>query len=113
MDKKSINRSSQPQSRASAVDCKKSAGKGSSRRSPITMTCFECCCYLIEANVFLELTHKPAPRYNKKREGPASAPKNDPARKNGPAQRGRGQMDRRPRARGSPGFAMGGAEITG
>ncbi|CAG9114655.1 unnamed protein product [Plutella xylostella] len=85
MDKKSINRSSQPQSRASAVDCKKSA----------------------------ELTHKPAPRYNKKREGPASAPKNDPARKNGPAQRGRGQMDRRPRARGSPGFAMGGAEITG
>ncbi|XP_047988721.1 RING finger protein 10 [Leguminivora glycinivorella] len=83
MDKKSINRSSQLQSRASAVDGKKST----------------------------ELTHKPWLRNNKKREGPGSAPKNEPNRKNVPVQRGRGQIDRRPRARGSPNYAMGGAEI--
>ncbi|XP_063620423.1 E3 ubiquitin-protein ligase RNF10 [Cydia splendana] len=83
MDKKSINRSSQLQSRASAVDGKKST----------------------------ELTHKPWPKNNKKREGPGSAPKNEPNRKNVPAQRGRGQIDRRPRARGAPNYALGGAEI--
>ncbi|KAI8434765.1 hypothetical protein MSG28_003282 [Choristoneura fumiferana] len=82
MDKKSINRSSQLQSRVSAADGKKNT----------------------------ELTHKPWPRGNKKREGPGSAPKNEPNRKN-PAQRGRGQVDRRPRARGIPGSFMGGTEI--
>ncbi|XP_075969810.1 E3 ubiquitin-protein ligase RNF10 [Anticarsia gemmatalis] len=80
MDKKSLNRSSQPQSRASAIDCKKNT----------------------------ELTHKPWPRNNKKREGPGSAPKNEPYRKNGPPQRGRGQVDKRPRARGPSGFPVGG-----
>ncbi|KAL0842268.1 hypothetical protein ABMA28_014408 [Loxostege sticticalis] len=85
MDKKSSNRSSQPQSRASAIDCKKNT----------------------------ELTHKPWPRNNKKREGPSGAPKNEPYRKNVPAQRGRGAVDRRPRARGPTGFNVGGTQNTG
>ncbi|XP_049867448.1 RING finger protein 10 [Pectinophora gossypiella] len=85
MDKKSLNRSS-PQSRASAIDCKKST----------------------------ELTHKPWPRNNKKREGPNNAPKNEPNRKNVPAPRGRGQVDRRPRPRGGPSnFLVGGTQNTG
>ncbi|XP_063821938.1 E3 ubiquitin-protein ligase RNF10 [Ostrinia nubilalis] len=84
MDKKSSNRSSQPQSRASAIDCKKNT----------------------------DLTHKPWPRNNKKREGPAGAPKNEPYRKNVPAQRGRGAVDRRPRPRPT-GFNVGGAQNTG
>lgn len=66
-----------------------------------------------ELHVFADSAHKPLPRYNKKREGPPSAPKNEPYRKNVPAQRGRGQVDRRPRARGSSGYAMGGMENTG
>ncbi|XP_021185047.3 E3 ubiquitin-protein ligase RNF10 [Helicoverpa armigera] len=84
MDKKSLNRSSQPQSRASAIDCKKNT----------------------------DLTQRPWPRNNKKREGPGSAPKNEPSRKNVPAQRGRGQVDRRPRARGPAGYPMGGTSNT-
>ncbi|XP_026494880.1 E3 ubiquitin-protein ligase RNF10 [Vanessa tameamea] len=80
MDKKSINRSVLQQSRASAIDCKKST----------------------------ELTHKPWPRSNKKREVSGSIPKNEPNRKNIPSQRGRGQMDKRPRARGSADFIVGG-----
>ncbi|KAI5632095.1 zinc finger, c3HC4 type (RING finger) domain-containing protein [Phthorimaea operculella] len=86
MDKKSSNRSSQTQSRASAIDCKKST----------------------------ESTHKPWPRNNKKREGPGNAPKNEPYRKRGaPAAGGRGQVDRRPRARGGPASSfMGGAQNT-
>lgn len=85
MDKKTLNRSSQSQSRASAIDCKKST----------------------------EVTHKPWPRNNKKREGPSSAPKNEPYRKNAPAQRGRGQVDRRPRPRGPANYAVGGTQNTG
>ncbi|XP_013196029.2 E3 ubiquitin-protein ligase RNF10 [Amyelois transitella] len=84
MDKKSLNRSSQPQSRASAIDCKKNS----------------------------ELTNKPWPRNNKKREGPNNAPKNETNRKNAPAQRGRGQIDRRPRARGTSGYVVGGTQNT-
>ncbi|XP_047021297.1 RING finger protein 10 [Helicoverpa zea] len=84
MDKKSLNRSSQPQSRASAIDCKKNT----------------------------DLTQRPWPRNNKKREGPGSTPKNEPSRKNVPAQRGRGQVDRRPRARGPTGYPMGGTSNT-
>ncbi|XP_026724633.1 RING finger protein 10 [Trichoplusia ni] len=84
MDKKSLNRSSQPQSRASAIDCKKNT----------------------------ELTNKPWPRNNKKREGPGSAPKNETSRKNVPSQRGKGQFDRRPRPRGSGTYAMGGTPNT-
>uniref|UniRef100_A0A2A4JAK1 E3 ubiquitin-protein ligase RNF10 n=1 Tax=Heliothis virescens TaxID=7102 RepID=A0A2A4JAK1_HELVI len=83
MDKKSLNRS-QPQSRASAIDCKKNT----------------------------DLTQRPWPRNNKKREGPGTAPKNEPSRKNVPAQRGRGQIDRRPRARGPAGYPMGGTSNT-
>lgn len=86
MDKKSINRSSQPQSRTSALDNKKLGS---------------------------ESTHKPWPRNNKKREGAGSAPKNEPYRKNAPAQRGRGAVDRRPRARGLPGYNVGGAQNAG
>ncbi|XP_053625855.1 E3 ubiquitin-protein ligase RNF10 [Plodia interpunctella] len=85
MDKKSLNRSSQPQSRASAIDCKKNT----------------------------ELTHKPWPRNNKKREGPNNASKNEPNRKNVPTQRGRGQVDRRARARGSSSYVVGGTANTG
>ncbi|KOB72656.1 RING finger protein [Operophtera brumata] len=66
MDKKSSNRSAQPQSRANAIDCKKS-----------------------------------------------SAPKNEQYRRNAPAQRGRGQVDKRPRPRGDTGYAVGGAQNTG
>lgn len=84
MDKKSLNRSSQPQSRATAVDCKKNT----------------------------ELSHKPWPRNNKKREGLGNAPKNEPYRKSGPSQRGRGQVDRRPRTRGSSEFSVGGTPST-
>lgn len=84
MDKKSLNRSSQPQSRASAIDCKKNT----------------------------DLTQRPWPRNNKKREGPGITPKNEPSRKNVPAQRGRGQVDRRPRARGPTGYPMGGTSNT-
>ncbi|KAJ8725786.1 hypothetical protein PYW08_003969 [Mythimna loreyi] len=80
MDKKSLNRSSQPQSRASAIDCKKNT----------------------------DLTQRPWPRSNKKREGPGNAPKNEPSRKNVPTQRGRGQVDRRPRTRGPTGYPVGG-----
>lgn len=58
--------------------------------------------------MFLDLTQRPWPRNNKKREGPGSAPKNEPGRKNVPAQRGRGQVDRRPRARGPAGYLVGG-----
>lgn len=85
MDKKSINRSAIPQSRAVAIDCKKNT----------------------------ELTHKPWPRNNKKREGSGSLPKNESYRKNVPSQRGRGQMDKRPRTRGTTNFAVGGAQKTG
>ncbi|KAF9421883.1 hypothetical protein HW555_002323, partial [Spodoptera exigua] len=84
MEKKSLNRTSQPQSRASAIDCKKNT----------------------------ESTQKPWPRSNKKREGPGSAPKNEPSRKYAPAQHGRGQFDRRPRPRGSTGYHVGGAQNT-
>ncbi|CAK1581700.1 unnamed protein product [Parnassius mnemosyne] len=84
MDKKSINRLSQQQSRASAIDCKKST----------------------------ELTHKPWLRNNKKREGSGAAPKNEPFRRNPPSQRGRGQIDKRSRARGTN-FIVGGTQITG
>ncbi|RVE47989.1 hypothetical protein evm_007397 [Chilo suppressalis] len=82
MDKKSLNRSSQPQSRASALDSKKNS----------------------------ESTHKPWPRNNKKREGQGSSSKNEPYCKNAPAQRGRGPVDRRPRTRGPPSFNVGGAQ---
>ncbi|XP_059056973.1 E3 ubiquitin-protein ligase RNF10 [Achroia grisella] len=85
MDKKSINRSSQPQPRASAIDCKKNT----------------------------DLTHKPWPRSNKKREGPNSAPKNEPYRKNTSTQRGRGSADRKPRPRGPSGFVVGGTQSAG
>ncbi|XP_013145982.1 PREDICTED: RING finger protein 10 [Papilio polytes] len=71
MDKKSLNRLSLPQSRASAVDCKKST----------------------------ELTHKPWPG-SKKRDGSGAASKNEPFRRNQP-QRGRGQIDKRSRVRGA------------
>lgn len=61
-----------------------------------------------------ESTHKPWPRNNKKREGPGNTPKNEPYRKNVPAQRGRGQVDRRPRPRGGAvNFSVGGAQDTG
>lgn len=86
MDKKSINRSVLQQSRASAIDCKKNTA---------------------------ELTHKPWPRSNKKREGPGSVPKNEPCRKNMPSPRGRGQMDKRPRTRGTTNFLVGGTQNTG
>lgn len=82
MDKKTLNRSTQSQSRASAIDCKKNT----------------------------ELTHKPLPRNIKKREGPNSTPKNEPYRKNVPAQRGKGQLDRRPRPRGSTNNTVGGTQ---
>lgn len=85
MDKKSLNRSSQSQSRASAVDCKKNT----------------------------DLTHKPWPRNNRKREGSNNTPKNEPYRKNALSQRGRGPVDRKPRPRGSSGFLVGGASSTG
>ncbi|KAJ0180660.1 hypothetical protein K1T71_004064 [Dendrolimus kikuchii] len=85
MDKKSINRSTQSQSRANAVDCKKNS----------------------------EVTHKPWPRNNKKREGNGTTPKNEPYRKNTPSQRGRGQIDRRPRPRGPTDFAVGGTQNPG
>ncbi|CAK1545237.1 unnamed protein product [Leptosia nina] len=85
MDKKSINRSTIQQSRATAVDCKKSS----------------------------ELTHKPWPRNNKKRETSGNLPKNENNRKNTPAQRGRGQGDKRPRPRGANNFVVGGAQNTG
>lgn len=62
---------------------------------------------------FIELTHKPWPRNNKKREGSGSLPKNETYRKNVPSQRGRGQMDKRPRSRGATNFAVGGAQNTG
>lgn len=65
-------------------------------------------CFLI-----VESTCKPWPRSNKKREGSGNVPKNEPNRKNAPAQRGRGQMDKRPRARGASNFAVGGAQNTG
>ncbi|XP_039746928.1 RING finger protein 10 [Pararge aegeria] len=84
MDKKSLNRSLQ-QSRPVAIDSKKGT----------------------------ETTHKPWPRNNKKREGSANLPKYDPSRKNVPSQRGRGQMDKRPRTRGAPNFSVGGAQNTG
>ncbi|XP_034840552.1 E3 ubiquitin-protein ligase RNF10 [Maniola hyperantus] len=84
MDKKSLHRSLQ-QSRPSAVDSKKGT----------------------------ESTYKPWPRNNKKREGSGNVPKNDPIRKNAPSQRGRGQMDKRPRTRGTTNFAVGGAQNTG
>lgn len=85
MDKKSINRSAQLQSRATAIDCKKNP----------------------------DSTHKPWPRNNKKREGLGSAPKNEPYRRNLSAQRGRGQVDRRSHPRGNPGIPMGGTQNTG
>ncbi|VVC92685.1 unnamed protein product [Leptidea sinapis] len=85
MDKKSLNRSNAQQSRASAIDCKKN----------------------------LELTHKPLPRNNKKRETSASNPKNENNRKNLSTPRARGQLDKRPRPRGSAGIALGGAQSTG
>ncbi|KAM3963048.1 LOW QUALITY PROTEIN: E3 ubiquitin-protein ligase RNF10 [Aphomia sociella] len=84
MDKKSLNRSSQPQSRAPAIDCKNT-----------------------------DLTHKPLPRNNKKREVPNNTPKNEPYRKNAPTQRGRGSVERKPRARGSSSNFMGGTQNTG
>lgn len=62
---------------------------------------------------FLDLTHKPWPRNNKKREGAGSAPKNEQYRRNAPSQRGRGQVDKRPRPRGDTGYAVGGAQNTG
>lgn len=62
---------------------------------------------------FIELTHKPWPRSNKKREGPGSVPKNEPCRKNMPSPRGRGQMDKRPRTRGTTNFPVGGTQNTG
>lgn len=61
---------------------------------------------------FLESTPRPWPRNNKKREGPGSTPKNEPNRKNAPAQHGRGQYDRRPRPRGSGGYHVGGTQNT-
>lgn len=79
MDKK-LNRSTQPQSRASAVDCKKNS----------------------------DLTHKPWPRNNKKREGPGGTPKNEPFRKNVSVPRGRGSGDRRSRPRESASSQMDG-----
>ncbi|XP_032513294.1 E3 ubiquitin-protein ligase RNF10 [Danaus plexippus] len=84
MDKKSSNRTTLQQSRASAIDCKKNT----------------------------ELTHKPWPRNNKKREGPGATLKNDPYRKNVQSQRGRGQMDKRPCARGTTNFIVGGTQNT-
>ncbi|CAF4938198.1 unnamed protein product [Pieris macdunnoughi] len=81
MDKKSINRSI-PQSRATAVDCKKNT----------------------------ELTYKPWPRNNKKRETSGTVPKNENYRKNLPVQRGRGQVDKKPRSLGANNFTVGGAE---
>ncbi|GBP14516.1 RING finger protein 10 [Eumeta japonica] len=83
MDKKSHNRT-QSQSKALAVDCKKSS----------------------------ELTNKPWPRHNKKREGPGGTPKNDPFRKNAISAKGRGNIDKRPRVRGPTGL-VGGVEVTG
>lgn len=65
-------------------------------------------CYL-----FTEVTHKPWPRNNKKREGSSNTPKNESSRKNVPSQRGRGQMDKRPRTRGGSNFSMGRTENTG
>ena len=85
MDKKSLNRSAQLQSRATAIDCKKNP----------------------------DSAHKPWPRNNKKREGTGSAPKNEPYRKNVPSQRGRGQVDRRSHPRGCPGYPMGGTQNPG
>ncbi|XP_014370570.2 RING finger protein 10 [Papilio machaon] len=83
MDKKSLNRLSLPQSRASAVDCKKGT----------------------------ELTHKPWPR-SKKREGSGTASKNEPFRRNQPPQRGRGQIDKRSRVHGAN-YIVGGTQNTG
>lgn len=61
---------------------------------------------------YAELTHKPWPRNNKKREGPGATLKNDPYRKNVQSQRGRGQMDKRPCARGTTNFIVGGTQNT-
>lgn len=81
MDKKSINRSTQQQSRANAIDCKKNSEN-----------------------------HKPWTRNNKKREGNGTTPKNEPPRKNVPTQRGRGQVDKRQHTRGTTGFTLGGTQ---
>ncbi|CAH2086249.1 unnamed protein product [Euphydryas editha] len=84
MDKKSINRSILQQPRG-ALDCKKNT----------------------------ESTQKPCLRNNKKREGPGIIPKNEPGRKNIPSSRGRGQMDKRPRTRGTTNLPVGGTQNTG
>lgn len=86
MEKKSHNRSSQTQSRASGVDCKKNS----------------------------DLTHnKPWLRNNKKRETASGAPKNEPYRKSLPPTRGRGPLDRRPPPRGNGRPNVGGTADAG
>lgn len=82
MDKKSNIRTTQLQSKAQAVDCKKSDGTST----------------------------KPWPRQNKKREGNGTTSKNESNRKNPTFQRGKG-CDKRPRARSGDGF-LGGKEDT-
>lgn len=110
MEKKSLNRSSQLQSRASAVDCKKSTGKCAQSKSHIL---FACVIDVIDVIIFVDLTFKPWPRHNKKREVLNNAQKNDASRKNIPPVRGRGQLDRRQRVRENNGFVLGGTSGTG
>ncbi|CAB3242490.1 unnamed protein product [Arctia plantaginis] len=83
MDKKSLNRLSQPQSKATAIDCKKTSA--------------------------VELTQKPWSRNNnKKRDGPSTAPKNEPFRKNGLVHSARTQVEKRPRTRSTVDLSVGG-----
>lgn len=124
MDKKSLNRLPPPQSRASASDCKKSTGKClkvktklcffSLRSLDVSYLTFLCvpkfCDYIL--NYYIDLTHKPWPRNNKKREGSGAAPKNEPYRRNVPPQKGRNQIDKRSRTR-EPTFNVGGTQNAG
>lgn len=64
------------------------------------------------SNYYIDLTHKPWPRNNKKREGSGAAPKNEPYRRNVPPQKGRGQIDKRSRPR-EPTFNVGGTQNAG